>query len=207
MCDQNSAERVTLHYLKINRQPFEELMSGAKTGEVRFCADRAFKVGDDVILREMTEASDTVFALTGREMRRTITHIQRGYGLPDHLCVLSYATLRTEQAATVPDGWKLVPVNDTDVMMTAAYAVAEARGDRVSLVLIGEIYRAMLAAAPPVPARVVMTEQLTGKNLYAMWVAASGLGCDPWEVLAFEHDGWNGLADRLNGLNTKGEGV
>lgn len=93
---------MSVHTLKINCDPFEDLLCGAKTGEVRFCGDRVFNVGDDVILQEVTEANATDLAYTGREMRRTITHIQRGYGLPDHLCVLSYAPLRTEQAATVP---------------------------------------------------------------------------------------------------------
>lgn len=67
------------HALKIDAQPMDDLLSGAKTGEVRR-DDRSFMVGDRVHLT----------CADGRETCRRITHIQRGYGLPDDLCVLSY---------------------------------------------------------------------------------------------------------------------
>ncbi len=67
------------HNLKIDAAPFDDLLSGAKTGEVRN-DDRAFAVGDTVHLT----CND------GRAVDRTISHIQRGYGLPDGICVLSY---------------------------------------------------------------------------------------------------------------------
>ena len=51
----------------------------------------------------------------------------------------------------VPKGWKLVPLHDTNEMMSAAYAAADECGERVSSVIIGVIYRAMLAAAPAAP--------------------------------------------------------
>ena len=74
-----------MHTLKIYEQPFNDLLSGAKAAEVRV-DDRGFQVGGTV---ELHEIADT---FTGRVMRRQITHIQTGYGLPDGLCVLSYAT-------------------------------------------------------------------------------------------------------------------
>ncbi|MHC8295346.1 DUF3850 domain-containing protein [Pseudomonas sp. LB3P58] len=74
------------HVLKIHPEPFHDLQSGAKTGEVRNCADRDFKVGDDVRLMMIDETGNP----TGIEMQRKITHIQTGYSLPDDICVLSY---------------------------------------------------------------------------------------------------------------------
>lgn len=79
------------HVLKIHPAPLEALLSGDKTCEVRF-NDRGFEVGDTVCLREIDPTSEQE---TGRRDHvRTITHIQSGYGLPDHVCVLSYAPLR-----------------------------------------------------------------------------------------------------------------
>lgn len=76
-----------VHELRIQTVPFEDLLSGVKTGEVRN-SDRGFKVGDSVLLNEVSGAFPVP---TGRQMRRTITHIQTGYGLPDGIVVLSYA--------------------------------------------------------------------------------------------------------------------
>lgn len=75
------------HSLKIMRRPFLDLQSGAKTGEVRSCADRDFQVGDVVLLTLIDDTGNP----TGQSLRRSITHIQCGYGLPDDICVLSYA--------------------------------------------------------------------------------------------------------------------
>lgn len=77
---------MTEHVLKIHPQPLADLLSGAKTAEVRDCSDRDFQVGDTVRLRELTADG-----YTGREVTRTISHVQVGYGLPVGLCVLSYA--------------------------------------------------------------------------------------------------------------------
>lgn len=74
------------HELKIRQTPLADLFSGLKTGEIRDCSDREFAVGDTVLLREIDDARD----YTGTVLRRTITHVQKHYGLPGHLCVLSY---------------------------------------------------------------------------------------------------------------------
>lgn len=75
------------HVLKIHPAPLADLLSGAKTAEVR-CNDRGFQVGDTVALREVNPFNDV---WTGRPYPvRTISHIQTGYGLPDGVCVLSY---------------------------------------------------------------------------------------------------------------------
>lgn len=78
---------MSIHNLKIQRQPFEDLVSGRKTGEVRNCADREFREGDHVELFLIDETGNPA----NKSIVRTITHIQRGYGLPDDVCVLSYA--------------------------------------------------------------------------------------------------------------------
>ncbi|MBK5004096.1 DUF3850 domain-containing protein [Pseudomonas sp. S32] len=75
-----------VHELKIRQTPLADLLSGLKTGEIRDCSDREFAVGDTVLLREIDNGRD----YTGTVARRTITHVQKHYGLPDHLCVLSY---------------------------------------------------------------------------------------------------------------------
>ena len=72
------------HALKIHEQPFNDLLSGAKSCEVRN-NDRGFQADDTVQLHEIADT------FTGRVMARKITHVQTGYGLPDGLCVLSYA--------------------------------------------------------------------------------------------------------------------
>lgn len=77
------------HHLKIKKQPFADLVSGRKTCEVRRCDDRDFKEGDFVELFLIDETG----APANQSIVRQITHIQRGYGLPDDLCVLSYAGL------------------------------------------------------------------------------------------------------------------
>ncbi|MCD4509759.1 DUF3850 domain-containing protein [Brucella pseudogrignonensis] len=94
-----------MHNLKIDAQPFADLLSGAKTGEVRN-DDRGFEVGDTVHLT----------CVDGRTMDRTISHIQRGYGLPEGICVLSYTRtaapvegLETVEAQVFKDGfWQTV---------------------------------------------------------------------------------------------------
>lgn len=78
---------MSIHHLKIQRKPFEDLVSGRKTGEVRNCADREFREGDQVELFLLDETGNPA----NKSIVRTITHIQRGYGLPDDICVLSYA--------------------------------------------------------------------------------------------------------------------
>lgn len=92
---------MNIHHLKIQRQPYEDLVSGRKTGEVRSCADREFREGDQVELFLIDETGNPA----NKSIVRSITHVQRGYGLPDDICVLSYAAPVTEcqrQVETVP---------------------------------------------------------------------------------------------------------
>jgi hypothetical protein len=83
---------MSIHHLKIHRKPFEDLVSGRKTSEVRNCADRHFCEGDQVELFLIDETGNPA----NKSIVRTITHIQTGYGLPDDICVLSYGAALAE---------------------------------------------------------------------------------------------------------------
>jgi hypothetical protein len=90
------------HELKTDPAVFEAVMSGAKTHEIRL-NDRNFDVGDVLLLREtiytgaeMAKGAELLY--TGRETRRTVSHIQTGYGLVDGWCILSF-DLGTEELA------------------------------------------------------------------------------------------------------------
>lgn len=77
------------HELKIWPEPFEAVHSGKKRYELRK-ADRDFKVGDGLFLREWDpNAKD----YTGRSMKLSITYITPGgeFGLPEDFCILSIA--------------------------------------------------------------------------------------------------------------------
>nr|WP_200563084.1 DUF3850 domain-containing protein [Paraburkholderia aspalathi] len=85
-----------VHELKTDPEPFSAVLSGEKTHEVR-TDDRNFKVGDTLVLKETRFTRREMFELgwpleyTGRRLTRFVTHIQRGYGLPDNLVVMSLA--------------------------------------------------------------------------------------------------------------------
>lgn len=70
------------HELKIDPTPMDDLQSGLKKSEVRR-DDRGFCVGDGLSLT----------CRDGRTARLIVTHIQRGYGLPDDIAVLSVRRL------------------------------------------------------------------------------------------------------------------
>lgn len=82
------------HQLKTDPIPFTDLWEGRKTAEVRR-DDRGYQENDGLILRETSPSAATAAILnveqkyTGRRISATVTHVQRGYGLPDGLCVLS----------------------------------------------------------------------------------------------------------------------
>ncbi len=75
------------HELKITQNALDEILSGAKAGDVRDCTDREFIVGDKVLLREI----DSSGAYTGRAAHQKITNVQSYFGLPENLRVLSYS--------------------------------------------------------------------------------------------------------------------
>lgn len=92
-----------IHRVKIHPQPFEDVRSGIKTAEYRF-NDRNYHVNDIVVLEEYIPKeqqitvpnngyTEIVWGYTGRQLTRTITHIQTGYGIPEGYCVLSLSRI------------------------------------------------------------------------------------------------------------------
>lgn len=74
---------MTVHVLKCDHEPFTALWDGVKTCEVRK-DDRGYAVDDTLKLIEREHGIQT-----GRCMFARVLHIQRGYGLPDDVVVLS----------------------------------------------------------------------------------------------------------------------
>lgn len=91
------------HDLKCHPEPFEGILSGLKTHEVRV-NDRNYKVRDILRLREWVPIKGTYSTLetgryTGRECRVEVTYITWAgtYGLPTSTCVMS---VKAEQKST-----------------------------------------------------------------------------------------------------------
>jgi len=99
------------HELKSDPKAFADVQSGDKKAEIRV-DDRTprYAVGDTLWLREwepprhiqagpIMNASTclgNVGGYTGEELRRRVTHIQRGYGLPDTYVAMSIELIETE---------------------------------------------------------------------------------------------------------------
>ncbi len=136
------------HELKIRQTPLADLLSGLKTGEVRDCSDREFAVGDTVLLREIDDSRD----YTGTVLRRTITHVQKQYGLPDHLCVLSYG-----QPAPQPHADPIAWMVGTAFWWTKEEAERDAAATGLPIVPVGP-----LVSIPD--GYCLMPKQLTAEN-------------------------------------------
>lgn len=83
------------HTLKTDPDVFQAVLSRAKTFEIRL-NDREYAVGDTLCLRETLFSGAEMrqgqpLTYTGRECRRTVSHILTGYGLADGWCCLSFA--------------------------------------------------------------------------------------------------------------------
>lgn len=77
------------HYLKIEKQPFEDVKSGIKQFEYRK-DDRGFNVGDIICLEEIEKLANDEIEYTGRYIIKKISYILRGaYGVPEGFAVLS----------------------------------------------------------------------------------------------------------------------
>jgi ASC-1-like (ASCH) protein len=74
---------VTVHDLKCDYEAFDDIQAGVKKCEVRK-DDRGFAVGDTLRLHRQLDGQPT-----GETLRVFVTHIQRGYGLPVDICVMS----------------------------------------------------------------------------------------------------------------------
>lgn len=80
-----------IHELKSHPEPFDAVVAGVKTYEVRK-ADRAYKVGDRLFLRRWDPARSDY---TGHGCYVDVVHLTPGgrFGLPDDLCVMGIALL------------------------------------------------------------------------------------------------------------------
>lgn len=172
------------HRLKIHRKPFLDLESGAKTCEIRDCSDRDFQVGDSVLLMLVDETGNP----TPNELRRKITHIQTGYGLPDDFCVLSYGPAAQHQGVPV------YLVRDH-----GSCCWEEMSGESLELCQAqrAEYEVRKLYAEQPAPVAVVMPDRETYTK-YLVGVIPHNAN----EVNAYK-DGWNTCLEevaRLNGV-------
>lgn len=97
-----------VHDLKTWPESFEAMAAGHKTCELRR-DDRGFAVGDELVLREWILPDPTLplereiapTGYTGRELRAYVTHVQRGFGLPDGHVALSIRLI----GPVLQDGW------------------------------------------------------------------------------------------------------
>lgn len=92
------------HRLKVHPQFFEEVLEWRKKQEFRSTEDRDFKVGDVLVLVEFVPVPEKllpessiypVYGITGREVRREITHI-----------------LSHQDFAAVPEGWAILSMGE-----------------------------------------------------------------------------------------------
>jgi hypothetical protein len=87
---------MAIHILKSHPVPFGDVWDKGKLAEVRREDDRIFSVGDTITLLEL-ESPGSDWA-TGREITALISHVQRGYGLPPGLAVLSIGVCLRHQS-------------------------------------------------------------------------------------------------------------
>lgn len=84
---------MTEHDLKTWPEPFEALLARFKWHEYRR-NDRNYKVGDVLLLREWVPNDGGRYGrYTGRSVRRLVTYVGTGFGIPDGFCVMSLAEL------------------------------------------------------------------------------------------------------------------
>lgn len=99
-------ERVAVrHELKTWPEPYSAMLGGHKVHEIRV-NDRAFAVGDVLVLREWQPQRDRIVpevgydGYTGNVIVRVVTYISAGgaWGLPENLCVMSVQRESAEAA-------------------------------------------------------------------------------------------------------------
>lgn len=90
----DAADTPVVHDLKCDPACYASLAAGIKKAEVRY-DDRGYHTGDVLHMMETKYSAiqmtreDAPLAFTGQSAAYRITHIQRGYGLPDGMVVLS----------------------------------------------------------------------------------------------------------------------
>lgn len=118
---------MTTHILKEQPDPFLAVEIGAKTSEFRKY-DRNFQVGDDLILMEWNPSIgfcspkyESIPKWTGRAIRKTISHIQTGFGIPEGYCVLSLRGVHSSFEIPYPQNYyeKFYPAPQEEKASTA----------------------------------------------------------------------------------------
>ena len=93
---QATSEPHTWHDLKTDPDAWDAVAAGIKTHEIRL-DDRGFAVGDGLRLRKTRytghemRAQGKPLEYIGQPIERIVSHIQRGYGLDQGWCILSFA--------------------------------------------------------------------------------------------------------------------
>lgn len=77
------------HILKTDQEPFQQIWNGHKKAEFRQEDDRIFKPLERLDLLEQTEPGK----YTGRSIIASITHVQRGYGIPQGYAMVSFSVV------------------------------------------------------------------------------------------------------------------
>ena len=103
-----TSKTVTEHELKVASEFFDAVESGQKPFEIRK-GDRPFKVGDTLWLREV----DIVLAYTGREARKRITFVLRGWGMESGYVALGLSPSPDETTEVHPMAWLGFPAGPT----------------------------------------------------------------------------------------------
>lgn len=91
---ETTSNDVRVHYLKCDHACFVSLRQGHKKAEVRL-DDRQYKADELISMKETVYTSREMsihnmpLSYTGRQDLYRITHIQRGYGLPTDMVVMS----------------------------------------------------------------------------------------------------------------------
>lgn len=85
----------TIHELKTIPPYWEHVATGVKTFEVRHTLDRAYAVGDELVLREWLFAGAAVAAYSGRVAHVRVTYLLTGpgFGVPADLAVMAVSVI------------------------------------------------------------------------------------------------------------------
>jgi hypothetical protein len=80
---------VKVHELKIWPESYEAIVRRVKTAEFR-SDDRGFAAGDFLTLEEWEPTGEGVGDYTGRAATVFVTHVERGFGIPEGYAMLSF---------------------------------------------------------------------------------------------------------------------
>lgn len=136
------------HELKTDPDVFEAVWDGRKTFEIRK-NDRAFQVGDKLLLRETEWSGQAIRAgapliYTGRTVTKTVSHVLMGYGLDVAWCCLSFAS------PSQPEGARptaLAKLRHLYANMLAGEVRDTASAKRIATGLLGPAIEALEAGA------------------------------------------------------------